>query len=73
MQRNSVYVFLGALILLCCCSSRNNENGESDSLRQTHTMIDTATAVTETAEIPAQLPVINREHYHTVEIKQVKF
>ncbi len=73
MQRNSVYVFLGALILLCCCSSGNNENGESDSLQHANAVIDTASAVTETAEIPSQLPVINRAHYHTIEIRQMKF
>ncbi|MDQ2656412.1 MAG: plastocyanin/azurin family copper-binding protein [Bacteroidota bacterium] len=73
MQRNSVYVFLGALILLCSCSSPDKGNNDGDTLRHSHMIADTTTAVPETTEIPSQISVINREHYHTVEIRQMKF
>lgn len=73
MPGNSVYLFLSALIILCGCSPQDKGKAETDTLQQSHLITDTASVVPQTTEGPAQLPVINRAHYHTVEIRQMKF
>lgn len=73
MRTQSILAFvLIAVLFVACSESRKHEaiNSPDVNAQSTHADHDT-TAVTITDS--GALPVVNRHHYHTVEIKLMKF
>ncbi len=66
-------LFLSALIYLCECTTPEKGNADADILQHSHLTTDTAREVPPMATTSSQLPVVNRTHYRTVEIRQMKF
>ena len=75
LSRNPIIFCLATIILIVACSQNNDYKADSKDDEHAHPA-DTENATVETPqaiETGEALPVINREHYHTVEIKQMKF
>jgi plastocyanin len=64
-------VFLLAVILLGCSGPDNRKKAKDEKPYPEHGEQQKALTSTENAEVT--IKVVNRTHYHTVEIKQMKF
>ena len=70
---SSLFFLIVPVYFLACSEGYNNNVHDTPegALESTHGTHDSTALVTEGA--PSQLQVVNRPHYHTVEIKQMKF
>ena len=72
MQRNKIYILILFTFLLASCSSQEEKKDGAGDLEEYASDLDTLAGKIEKVG-DGSLPVINRPHYHTVEIKQMKF
>lgn len=74
MLKGLVLVLVAALTFSHGCSTgAKTDKDADDTLQHSHLATDTAVVVPQPNDLGGPLPVINRPHYHTVEIKQMKF
>ena len=72
MQKNSIFILIFFTFLLTNCSSP--EGKENDAADQAEHAVETDSPIAETTSVAVgPLPVVNRAHYHTIEIKQMKY
>ena len=71
---SSLFFIIVTVYFLACSEGYNNNNvydTPESALESTHDTHDSTALVSQGAA--SQLPVVNRPHYHTVEIKLMKF
>lgn len=73
LSRNPIIFCLATIILIVACSQNDDYSADSTEEHTHPANTEDATFDTQAIETGEALPVINRENYHTVEIKQMKF